>query len=476
MQRLRSRLQLLYAYDVRDVCQPVARSTQARPARASKEAGSIAVLTLIAMAALLAAFLYVGVIGNRVTTTVRVRTAADAAALAASTVKARTLNYESFVLMAQSVLYPLAQVAHYITSVQVANQDGTVCAAMLLVKGMETLGDACLAHVLETNTNSQTEDHNIQAFLSSLAQVGGNLDTVGPLWAESVAVQTATHPSYQSGSFPIDLVQIFPTPNGTASCSSLGITITSPASPHGVKARKACEALQAWELAYVAMSMDVTNAPIDAWAWELATTATACSGVPSGAKPLCNLLAAYPDLYKMKSPTQQTKQAFSVSDLQKFIKARDSYNASINAAIPANLPSSNDLSNPQKSSACATYNQIPDLADDWKTHTRSVAMTMQSRTSDRYFIAYLESMRRSKTAQTVPTGGPLGMACAEHYSVAAVGSEGLTSMDWRARLIPCAFATAANANLVLSCGGQTGPIGLQFQKELALGIQNDWRY
>lgn len=457
-------------------CIQKGRRTPRAHSRASQESGSIAVMTLLAVAAVLGAFLYVAVIGNRVTTAVRVRTAADAAAMAAATVKARTLNYESFVLMAQSVLYPLAQVAHYITSTQVANQQGTICAAMLLTKDMTTLGDACLQHVLNTTINSQREDHNIQGFLSALAQIGQNLDTIGPLWAESVAVQTATHPAYQSGSFPIDLVQIFPTPNGRASCSSLGIVITSPTTAHGVKARKACEALQAWELAYVAMSMDLTNAPIDAWDWKLATQGTSCSGVPAAAKSLCNLLASYPELYKMKSPTQQIKQAFSVSDLQKFIKARDSYNASINAGLPSNLPSVNDLSNPQKSSACASYSQIPDLADDWKTHTRSIAMTMQSRSSDRYFLAYLESMRKSRPARQAPTGGPLGMACAEHYSTAAADSESLVNMDWQARMIPCAFSNAANVSLVLSCGGQAGPIGLQFQSELALGIQSEWRY
>ena len=68
------------------------------------------------------------------------------------------------------------------------------------------------------------------------------------------------------------------------------------------------------------------------------------------------------------------------------------------------------------------------------------------------------------------------MACVEHYSTAAADSESLVNMDWQARMIPCAFSNAANVSLVLSCGGQTGPIGLQFQSELALGIQSEWRY
>src|SRR5437762_2136595 len=89
--------------------------------RASRESGSITTLTLLAVAVVVGAFFYVAAVGGRINTTMRVRTAADSAALAAATVKARTLNYESFVLTAQSVLYPLSQVSHYISSAQVAN-------------------------------------------------------------------------------------------------------------------------------------------------------------------------------------------------------------------------------------------------------------------------------------------------------------------------------------------------------------------
>ena len=61
-------------------------------------------------------------------------------------------------------------------------------------------------------------------------------------------------------------------------------------------------------------------------------------------------------------------------------------------------------------------------------------------------------------------------------ALAEPGSESLFSMDFRARLIPCAFAVQANVDQILRCGGQSGPVGEQFQRELALGIQSEWRY
>jgi hypothetical protein len=431
---------------------------------------------MLAVAAVLGAFLYVAAVGGRIGTTMRVRSAADAAALAAATVKARSLNYESFVLLAQSILFPLSQVAHYISSAQLANEPDTVCAATLLIKGMETLGEACIQHVLSTAVDSRREDHRISDFLSSLSTIGNGLDAIGPLWAESVATQTATHAAYQSGRFAIDLVQVFPTPSAAAGCSTLGVVLTDPSTPNGVRARKACEAQAAWELAYVAMSMDLNNGPIDAWDWELATLGVTCASIPAGAKPLCDLLKNYPALGNMKSPSSDLKKIYSTATLQAFIKARDSYQARLAAGVPPGGPSAADLSNPQKSSSCAALNQIPQLSPSWQQYTRSVAMTMQSHPSDRYFFGALEALRRPPPTRSAPLGGPLGIACAEHYSLAAPGSESLFSMDFRARLIPCAFAVQANVDQILSCGGQSGPIGEQFQRELALGIQSEWRY
>jgi hypothetical protein len=61
--------------------------------RSPRESGSVLVLTLIALGAMFAGFLYVAVVGSRVNENTRIRTAADSAALAAATVKARALNY-----------------------------------------------------------------------------------------------------------------------------------------------------------------------------------------------------------------------------------------------------------------------------------------------------------------------------------------------------------------------------------------------
>src|SRR5438105_808088 len=80
--------------------------------------GSILILTLLAMGMLAGAFLYIAVIGSRSAETTRARTAADAAAMAAATVKARTLNYEAFILLADTVLLPLGQLSQNIVHAQ----------------------------------------------------------------------------------------------------------------------------------------------------------------------------------------------------------------------------------------------------------------------------------------------------------------------------------------------------------------------
>ncbi|MFO0579260.1 MAG: hypothetical protein U1A78_35105 [Polyangia bacterium] len=443
------------------------RRARRRPPR---ESGSVLVLTLIALGAILAGFLYVAVVGSRVNENIRIRTAADSAALAAATVKARALNYESFVLMAQSVLYPLSQVARYITPAQLGNQNPSICAAMMLVKGMETYTDACINHILAAEVNSRREDHMISDFITALSTLASGMDTIGPMWATSVATQTAQHAAYQSTGDSVTLTQIFPTPDGTAACSSLGVEMVPADTPTGKDKRKACNAEAGWELAYVAMSMDTVSGPLDAWAWMAASGNITCADVPTGAKPLCSLIQSYPELLKMSKPSGQAAKDFPTGTLNQFIKKRDDYNTRVKAILPADTPAL-----PQPRLDCGNIGMIPQLASGWAQRTASIAMTLPSKPRDSYAIRYLESLRK-KPASVLPTGGPLGMACAEHYSTADIGQESLWTMAWRARLVPCRFSDPARVSLVMDCGGKTGPIGDQFQKELALGIQKEWQF
>lgn len=431
--------------------------------------------------------MYVAAVGNRINTTMRLRTAADAAALGAATAKARTMNYAAFTVMAQTILYPLSRVSHYVSGTQLANYAAAVCAAGEPFLGAASgWGQGCITHVLNTSTGSRREDLVIQNVLSSLSTLNQGLDTIAPVWGSSIAYQTATHAAYQSGAFAIDMVQIFPAPDGTSTCSTLGIVMADPANASNGKGKSRKDDCQtqaaAFELAYDAMSGDETYGPIDTWSWMLATTSPpstfTCSSAPSGSKKLCDLFANYNNLATVKS-NQASSLAktmnVSTGTVNNFISTRDSYQAKINASVPGTTPSASDLTNSKVSSGCSAMGQVPQLGSSWQSYQRSVAMTMQAKSSDRYFIANLESLRKPTTAKQVPTGSALGISCAQHYSLDAAGSESLATMNWRARLVPCEFTVAANVDQVKNCGGNT-TIGLKFQSELALGIASDWKF
>lgn len=461
------------------------------------EAGFITALTLIGLGAIIGAFIYVAVIGNQINTKLRLRSSADAAALAGATVKARTLNYTSFSILALTILYPLSQVSHYIAGSEVANYSGNqiqanygaaVCAGHLLMGGSQAIADACLQYMITTNIGSAREDAVIQAAINGLNTINSGLNTTGSSWSASVATQTALNPAYQSGSFPIDTVQIFPTPDGTSACSNLGATLTDATSgktAHGKSAKDACNAQAAYQLAYDAMSLDDNYGPIDTWDWMQATTnpptSFSCSNVPAASKQLCSLFASNPSLFTAKdtgNTAQNLAKQLNVTTglVKTFLATRDSYQSQLTSAKANNPPSITDLTSNKVNTGCNALGQVPILITNWHDYSRTVAMTMQSKTSDRYFIANLESLRKKSTASQIPTGTALGISCAEHYSLDAAGTESLGSLNWRARLVPCAFNVQANVNQVLNCGGSNSAIGLKFQSELALGIASDWKF
>ena len=439
--------------------------------RCDRQSGSITALTLIGLGAILGAFLYVAVVGGRAADTIRVRTSADAAALAAATIKARSLNYTSFLLEAETILLPLLDVAQNIATVQSQNSDYAVC-AMIALANNNQIGitpQACLNHVLATAPNAYRENLVISDLINALSQTAAGLNTIGPLWAESVAVQTAESSAYTSGNRPIDRVGIFPALTSDPMCAGLGLTQVSATTPSAPGHKGACDTENAWELAYVAMSNDLTLAGIDSWAWNALQGDTSCAQVPQPAKSLCDMANQYPDLLKAGGPTGELQKVFTNAQLNNYFQLRKSFLKQVGT-----IPSS-QLAGKGPNKSCSSPVQVPALGPDWSSYITSIAMTMSSQSSDSVFVPRLESLRRGAKG-TLPTGSPLGIACAQHYSTDPSGSPGLWSMTWRARLVPCNFTNPDKVRLVTSCGGQTGIIGERFQKELALGIAADWRW
>ena len=254
-----------------------------------RQAGSILVLTLLAVAAIMGAFFYVATIGGRIVENTRTRTAADAAALAAATVKARSLNYAAFTLEASSILLPLADVAQNLATVESQNQNYAACAAMKLISGMESQSQACISHVISTAANSQQEYTVLSEILNGLSSIAVGIDLVGTLWAESVALQTVQHDVYKSGQRAIDQVAIYPGITNNPQCARLGIEQSaSPGDP--------CGDNDNWQIGYAATADDPTLASTDAWAWNAGNGDQSCTNVPGAAKQLCNLFDKFPEL------------------------------------------------------------------------------------------------------------------------------------------------------------------------------------
>src|SRR5688572_21747025 len=111
------------------------------------ERGSILVLTLFAVGLLVGSILYVGVIGSRVSEVTRARGAAAATPLASATIKARTLNYEAFIVLADTVLLPLGEIAGFLASHPIP--DPQAAQVHLTVSGWMT-GLETMAETLDT--------------------------------------------------------------------------------------------------------------------------------------------------------------------------------------------------------------------------------------------------------------------------------------------------------------------------------------
>lgn len=389
------------------------------PAR--REAGSISVLTLLAFAAIAGAFLYVAVVGSRTAETTRVRVSADATAMAAATVKAKVLNYEAFVLLADTVLLPLANITDRIEAAEIAG-----LAECMLVFEWNSPGfceSKYLPHMAKTSSNQPAVNEKVTDWLDGLEELANDLQRIGPQWAEFVAVRAGESDSYKGpGAHGVTAAAAFPVPDLDGECSQLGIEMidNNAATRDGDKTRDAChDRAFPLEEAYLFGSMD----PV-LWFFDQAGLASIGGSLVIGHVP------------------------------------------------------------------CSRENQVPKLADNWKDYRVSTGLAISEHPGDKKLFGLMDALRRTKATSELDAGHLLGIACAEHYSQDHHDddNESLWHMDWRARLVPCAFDQSDNAKSIVSCGAQNVPgslyagpdhvakMQLQFEKERLLGAARYWKY
>ena len=442
-----------------------------------KQRGSILVMTLLGIGVLFGAFLYVAVIGSRATEKLRVQSAADATALGAATIKARTLNYAAFLLMSESVILPLGQVAWFITTAQVNPNSPmpipAVC-ALLFVIGMESDAVDCIVHVLGTAVTSKIKARDIGEWLTVLEDTAESLEEIGPVWAEIVAVQTGTASAYKARTGAVDAAASFPIPAG-GSCGGLGIEMVDnmdPIEPEGVSA---CKVDIKWEVVYSAMAIDVIMTPVDVIAWIATDPDSACAWLPTPLSQMCPILSKFRGILHF---TDALAAAYGDPFLKEFVAKKKAYELLVSTQILQNglADTANFLLT--GSIPCHFENQVPALNSAWKQHQRSVGLAMISSPSEPRMLGRLGSLQSGGGAMKKGSGpqGLLGIACAEHYAQDHIGEESLWHMDWRARLVPCQLQSGTDRKLVESCGGNGGTLVDRFTWQLGLGMGQDFSH
>lgn len=455
------------------------RLRSARRAPSRRQRGSILVMTLLGIGVLVGAFLYVAVIGSRAAEKVRVQTAADATALGAATIKARTLNYAAFLFMSESVLLPLGQVAWYITSAQINPQSPmpmpAVC-ALLFVIGFE--GDAanCIAHIIGTAVTSKIKARDVGEWLSVLEDTAGSLEEIGPVWAELVAAQTGTAAAYKSSAAAVDAAASFPIP-GNGSCTGLGIEMVDNMDPIEPEGQSACKVDIKWEVVYAAMAVDLILTPLDVVSWLATDPDSACAWLPTPLSAMCPVLSKFKGILLFTDAMAlATRDPFVIE----FVAKKKAYEALIAAqVVVGNGPESAFNFLLTGSIPCHHQNQVPALASAWKQHQRSVGLAMISKPSDKRMLARLSALKGTGGGGGTggDSGGLLGVACAEHYSQGHIGEESLWHMDWRARLVPCQLKDGGgDRQLVESCGGSGNPLAERFTWQMGLGVGQDFSH
>ncbi len=242
--------------DAAGVSRAVNPSFRRAPAvrRLLRQRGSILVLTLLAIGMIAGAYLYIAVIGSRSAEITRARTSADATAMAAATVKARALNYEAFILLADTVLLPLGQVSQNISTAQ-ETFFATVCVPCILGCEFCPLCAKCIEYgdsqIPTTSGKRPNVDKQVTDWLDGLEAMAGALDSVGPYWAEETAVLVGLNrPSYGGpSSHGVSVAASFPLPDNYEQCGKLGIEMIS--NTEKVQGREACHDRAYYEFTYL---------------------------------------------------------------------------------------------------------------------------------------------------------------------------------------------------------------------------------
>lgn len=393
---------------------------------AHKECGSVTVLTLLAVGLLIGTFLYVALIGSRVSETTRARVAADATAMAAATVKAKVINYESYVLLADTVLLPLGHLTATIGEAQAAASVGCLLVSFLVPGAFKYCIFKYGKHVVKTQRNRSDVDGKVTDWLDGLEALAEQLSRVGPHWAEFAAYRAGTADSYSGpGDRGVTAAASFPMPDLDGECSKLGIEMAknNEETRDGDKKRDACHDLAVpLEWTYLLMSFDPLAAAIDE-----------AGLIITGNSLVWNLFGGPAD--------------------------------------------------------CAKTNKAPKLADNWQEYSVSRGLTLVEASRDKKFLGWMDAFRRKKAVSLVQPGYLLGMSCAEHYAQDHYGGdESLWHMDWRARLVPCLFAEARSVRDIEQCGVSASPDALyigvlqvgkmqaQFERQRLAGAAKYWTY
>lgn len=213
-----------------------------------RERGSIAVLTLIGIGLVAAAFLYVAVIGSRANEKLRARTAADASALASATVKAKIMNYESFILLADSALLPLGQITENIRTAQ-ATALGLCSGVAIFVPTLWKYCAQYVPHVIRTYRNQPKVNKTVTQWLDGLEAMAKGLIEVGPLWAEGVSMAVGMSSAYRSGKAGVSYAAALPSATSSQECRDLGIELIDNNTK--VQDRDACHDLKYLEFLYL---------------------------------------------------------------------------------------------------------------------------------------------------------------------------------------------------------------------------------
>lgn len=437
-----------------------------------RQSGSILVLTLLAVGLVAGAFLYVSVIGSRTTEKVRVQTAADATALAAATIKARTMNYAAFVFLANSVLLPLDQVAWNISTAQLAANMPQICALLTYVDPEK--GEECIQHLVTTAIQSKIEAVTIELWLSSLQDTGTQLNELGPLWAEEVAALTGTAAAYKTPIGAVDLAASYPIPDG-GSCGGLGIEMVDSMTPIEPEGTSACKVESPWEVVYAAMALDPLFSTLDVAAWLKLAPGGVSTQADASLSKVIGLLTADPMLLQWPQIVQHASNpldpmfAYGVTAL--------SYKAIIEAKTGVTSEQAQSDSTGSSEMPCHISQKVPALGANWRDFRRSIGLAMISNPSEPRMLGRLHSLKNASSTVQPIIGPPglLGIACAEHYSQEqlATNTESLWHMDWRARLSPCQFkSTPSDGDLVTGCGGAGSPMVTRFTFQLPLMAQD----